>query len=274
MLRGLALLSLGLTGCSTGPCNGSDALCDLPLDLVTFPGAHNAMSSTDDGFALANQDHGPAQQLDDGVRAMLLDSYDENGVDVLCHQFCTLGELKLADVLGDLKSFLDANQGEVVILIFQDNLSIERTMAAFDAAGLTDRLITPPAAGEAWPTLGKLVRTHRQILLARESEDDGPAEYAPFYDMGWDTPYSFGSADDFSCDLLRGEQTHPLFLINHWLSTPLPTRTGAQQVNTAEVLQGRVDDCLASAGRKPNLIAVDFYSEGDLFDVVNGLNAP
>jgi hypothetical protein len=274
MLRGLVLVAFGLSGCSTGPCNGSDALCDVPLDQVTFPGAHNAMSSTDDGFALANQDHGPAQQLHDGVRAMLLDSYDENGVDVLCHQFCTLGQLKLADVLADLKSFLDANPGEVVILVFQDSLTIERTLAAFDDAGLTDRLITPPEPGEDWPTLGKLVRQHRQILLTRESDGDGPAEYAPFYDLAWDTPYSFGSADDFSCDLLRGKKDHALFLINHWLSTPLPTRTGAQEVNATDVLQARVDDCLATAGRKPTVLAVDFYSEGDLFSVVNGLNAP
>lgn len=274
MLRWILLMGVGLTGCSTGPCNGSEELCRLPLDQVVFPGAHNAMSSTDDAFALANQDHGPARQLEDGVRAMLLDSYDEDGVDVLCHEFCTLGELKLADVLGDLMDFLDANPGEVVILIFQDSLSIERTLAAVDAAGLTDRLITPPAAGDAWPTLGKLVGRHHQILMTRESDGDGPAEYSPFYDLGWDTPYSFSSPDEFNCDVLRGKQSHPLFMINHWLSTPLPTRTGAQEVNTAEVLQARVDDCQATAGRKPTIVAVDFYSEGALFDVVNGLNAP
>lgn len=267
-------VALGLAGCSPEPCNGSRALCDMPLDQVTFPGTHNAMSSEEDGFNLPNQQFGPARQLDDGIRAMLLDSYDEAGVDVLCHQLCPLGELKLADVLADLKAFLDAHPRDVVLLLFQDSLSIERTLAAVDAAGLTDRLITPPAPGEDWPLVGALVREHRQILLTRESDADGPPEYPPFYDLGWDTPYSFRTADEFSCERLRGEASHPLFLINHWLSTPFPTLAGATAVNARDALQARVADCQAETGRKPTVLAVDFYAVGDLFSVVEELNAP
>lgn len=268
----LVFATVFLTACSAGPCNGSAGLCDVPLDQVTFPGAHNAMSSVDDGFSLANQEHAPARQLQDGIRAMLLDSYDVDGEDALCHSLCELGRIELADVLADLKAFLDENRGEVVLLVFQDALSIERTMAAVEAAGLTDRLITPPADGEPWPTLGQLVRQGRQILLTRESGDAGPAGYTPFYELGWDTPYSFSSADEFSCDLLRGDRSHPLFLINHWLSTPFPTLDGATEVNTRDVLQARVDQCDAEVHRKPTIVAVDFYSVGDLFEVVRGLN--
>ena len=38
----------------------------------------------------------------------------------LCHSFCELGGTPLADVLDDLRDFLVANPGEVVVVINQD----------------------------------------------------------------------------------------------------------------------------------------------------------
>ncbi|HEX6589242.1 MAG TPA: hypothetical protein VF039_09475, partial [Longimicrobiales bacterium] len=54
-------------------CNGSAALCDKRLDEVTLMGTHNSMSSADAGWMFPNQHVGIAQQLGDGVRALMLD---------------------------------------------------------------------------------------------------------------------------------------------------------------------------------------------------------
>jgi hypothetical protein len=57
-------------------CNGKKSLCDLRLDQVTFPGSHNSMSSANyPGFLFAEQIGTIKEQLDAGVRALLIDSY-------------------------------------------------------------------------------------------------------------------------------------------------------------------------------------------------------
>ena len=45
--------------------------------------------------------------------------------------------------------------------------------------------------------------------------------------------YSFRTPDAFSCDVLRGDPENDLFLINHWISDPLPNRSQAEVVNEA-----------------------------------------
>jgi hypothetical protein len=56
-------------------CNGFAELCDRSLDEVVFPGVHNAMSAADEGFLIANNRKGIADQLDGGARALLIDAH-------------------------------------------------------------------------------------------------------------------------------------------------------------------------------------------------------
>jgi hypothetical protein len=57
-------------------CDGSQALCDRPLADVALPATHNAMSAADvPGYLFANQEHAIPQQLDDGIRALLIDTH-------------------------------------------------------------------------------------------------------------------------------------------------------------------------------------------------------
>jgi hypothetical protein len=55
-------------------CNGSRALCDRRLDEVVFPATHNSYAAADEpGWFFANQRFGIERQLDDGIRAFLID---------------------------------------------------------------------------------------------------------------------------------------------------------------------------------------------------------
>jgi hypothetical protein len=57
-------------------CNGKKSLCDLRIDQVTFPGSHNSMSSANyPGFLFAEQIGTINEQLNSGVRALLIDTY-------------------------------------------------------------------------------------------------------------------------------------------------------------------------------------------------------
>lgn len=266
------LAALFASACQPLVCNGSAALCDRPLPEVAFPGTHNAMSNADDGWIAPNQQHPPRVQLADGIRAMLLDTYLDVDEPVLCHASCGLGRVPLADVLGDLRDFLDANPGEVVILVLQDALPIDATLQAFADAGLSERMIVAPEGADPWPTLGELVGSDRRLLVTRESGGEGPSEYRPFYELGWDTPYDFDRVEAFTCDRLRGDVTSALFLINHWISDPLPRESNAVLANDGATLRARVERCEQEAGRTPTILAVDFYAVGDLVEVVAGIN--
>jgi hypothetical protein len=55
-------------------CNGAAVLCGRRLDEVFFAGTHNSFAASDQpGWHFASQRYGISRQLDDGIRALLLD---------------------------------------------------------------------------------------------------------------------------------------------------------------------------------------------------------
>jgi hypothetical protein len=76
------MLAVVLPGPSSEPlarvdpaaCNGSPDLCDRRLDEVVFPATHNSYAAADEpGWFFANQRFGIERQLEDGIRAFLID---------------------------------------------------------------------------------------------------------------------------------------------------------------------------------------------------------
>jgi hypothetical protein len=267
------VLAGALAACGPAPelCNGAEATCARPLPEVVFPASHNAMSNAEEGWLAPNQDDPPAAQLARGVRGMLIDTYSWNDEAYLCHSVCAAGATRLVDFLADVDAFLDANPREVLIFVVQDALAPGPTREALEASGVWPRLYLP--GGGAWPTLAELIDSDQRVLWTVESgAPEAPDWYTSFYDVGFDTPYSFADPSEFSCDVLRGVAGADLFLINHWISDPLPSRTGAVEVNTREALLARVADCEAAHGRRPTVLAVDFSAVGDVVEVVAGLN--
>lgn len=110
-----------------------------------------------------------------------------------------------------------------------------------------------------------------RLVVGSENQGPPPDWYHAAWDLWFDTPYDFSEVDEFSCALNRGSADNPLFLVNHWIG-PLPTHDNAAEANAAEVLGARVQQCQAEMNHLPNLVAVDFYDEGDLFEVVDALN--
>jgi hypothetical protein len=80
LVAGLAVTAFAVGGdpepVRVGRCNGDAALCDKPLDQVVFVGTHNSMSADGEpGWLFAAQDAGIGHQLQDGVRALLIDTH-------------------------------------------------------------------------------------------------------------------------------------------------------------------------------------------------------
>ena len=254
-------------------CNGHVELCSKRLNEVAFAATHNSMSNADAQWWAPNQQHGLSQQMADGVRGMLLDSYDVDGELRLCHGFCELGSQLLSDGLGEIHTFLEDNPHEVMILFFQDGVGSEGMSKAFRTSGLAALAYTH-RVGESFPTLGEMIEAGTRVLLASESDGPPPEWYHDGWALFFDTPYSFKGIEDFSCTRYRGDDASPLFLLNHWISDPsgLPSSVAADEANSYPVLTERALRCAEEQGQIPNLIAVDFYASGDLMAVVNSLN--
>ena len=67
----------------TGGCNGAIELCEQPLNYVVWPASHNAMSSSAYDFFGAEHTISIPEQLNSGIRFLMLDVYyghDEDGL--------------------------------------------------------------------------------------------------------------------------------------------------------------------------------------------------
>ena len=280
-LAGLAVWFCAL-GCSgtpedsgqpTGRCNGHEALCDVTFDELVVAMTHNAMSNAEEGWLAPNQNLGLERQLEDGIRGFMLDTHlGDGGEALLCHGLCDLGSEPLDEGLAKFTSFLEENPGEVVVFMIQNGISAALTSDAFDAAGLT-RYTYSHSPGEPWPTLAALVDDNTRLVVFHEG---GGTEFGWYMDgygeHVWDTPYGQDSPEAMGCDRLRGDSEHPLFLMNHFLTSPIALPELAEQVNYNPFLIDRARQCEAESGQRVNWIAVDFYDIGDVVAAVDELN--
>jgi len=262
------------SGC-TKPCNGSENICEKQITDVVFPATHNANAALEYeySFANANQTSGIQKQLEDGIRAMLLDVTYDSGETVLCHSICALGKTPHVEALGWVTEFLEQNPREVLVFLYQDSISMSDLEADFKTSGLIEYAYAHDSS-EAWPTIEDLIQAEKRLIVTTEHGKGPPNWVHHLWDVAWDTPYSFDTKEDFTCDHNRGKPGNPFFLMNHWLSGPygLPSQDEAAIANNHELMFERAMECWSQNNQRPNFIAVDWYEEGDLFQVVAELN--
>ena len=199
----------------------------------------------------------------------------------LCHSFCELGATRLDSVLDDLRAFLVANPGAVVVVINQDYVKPEDFVQAVRDADLEELVYKGPV-GRRWATLGEMVASNQRLVLMAENNPGGAPWYHPAYEsITEETPYAFTRVPQLtdparlkaSCEENRGPDGAPIFLVNHWITTdPVPLPSNASQVNAYRPLLRRTRECERVRDHLTNLISVNFYLRGDLFKVVDELN--
>ena len=199
----------------------------------------------------------------------------------LCHTFCELGSTLLADALEDIHGFLVTHPGDVLVVINQDYVTPSDFTSALTDAGLATYALEPPR-DSAWPTLREMIEQDRRLVVLAENQAGKAPWYQPVYDrLTQETPFAFARTNELidsgilqaSCRPNRGPAGAPLFLINHWINTdPLPRPGNGAIVNAYEPLLRRARTCQRIRGQPVNLLAVDFYERGDVFEVVDTLN--
>ncbi|MEA3336371.1 MAG: hypothetical protein U9R25_10710 [Chloroflexota bacterium] len=285
------------------PCNGHVELCDRPINEVAYATSHNSMSIAEYGWVWPMHDGTISEQLEAGVRALLIDTHyldneeareeqiaslsgpeervarrainifvppDQDGT-YMCHQLCGFGFTVLDDSLGEIKTFLNENPREVLFIVIQDEISSEDTEQAIEQAGLVPTIYSHQE-GEPWPTLRELIDRNQRLIVMAENEGPPPEWYTNVWNSTEETPYTFVVPEQFNCEPNRGDTGKPFFLLNHWIQRGSPNRVDAAIVNEYDFLLDRAEQCAEERGQIPNFVAVNWYGQGDLFGVVDTLN--
>jgi hypothetical protein len=175
-------------------------------------------------------------------------------------------------LLSGIREFLVSHPDEVLLFIIEDYAAPAEIAHAFDQSGLTEFVYQGPVQPK-WPTLRELITSGRRVIVFIESGRPGIAWLRPAFELIRETPYSFHKPDEFTCVANRGGDAGSLFLLNHWIdTTPAPRPSNAAVVNAFPVLLQRATRCAQERSHMPNIVAVDFYRIGDLFQVVNHIN--
>ena len=304
LLAALIAMALAAAGAEAAKqrCNGMKILCERTFDQVVLPGTHNAMSSASLGWKLPNQSLAIPEQLDGGIRALLLDTHygrlqpdgtvrtDDDGEvtegvrgTYLCHVLCEIGATPLAPALRQIRKWLNANPDNVLLIENEDYISSADFVAAMEKSGLLDRVYRGPRT--PWKTLGQMIKKrHQVVMLADRNSNGDPKWYRPTYKgIMQETPYTFNPPSKLtdpanwpeSCQPNRGGTDGSLFLMNHWspsTAPPEPNLEQSAQVNALDVILGRARTCAEIRGRIPTLIAVDQFQVGGLIPAVKQLN--
>jgi hypothetical protein len=214
------------------------------------------------------------------IRDRVLPGEGEPGA-FLCHRFCELGATEITEALRDVREFLVEQPSEVLVLVIEDYVLPSAIVSALKESGLAEKVYRGPATG-SFPTLRQMIDSGQQVVVYTENAGGG----APWLTAGYEgaiqeTPYRFKrpvllekpSNWPASCEPNRGPGDAPLFLMNHWVNTdPTPRPSNAAIVNQREVLVGRARECERIRGHRVNLLAVDFFGEGDVDGAADELN--
>lgn len=299
-----AMLPTPTTAVAASGSKYGDARLDQWSSLTT----HNSYA---DSGALPprNQSRSISKQLDDGVRGLMIDTYDiaydaEGNHDVMmCHStFKCFGTF--SGGLITVVEFLKAHPEEVVTIFLENYASratlTEAVSSVLEGENAKDLLFSPNQYDidkRNWPRLRDMVSDNRRLVVLQDKwgEDvpvksgDGSKEYGrlmytwartveTLYDYdGRPSGCASRNSNPVGQNPMPGTALTPLFTMNQFDSSVLNPEAKAPGDN-GSALKNRIDkDCRPAAGRYPNYVAVNFYEKSDSgsttpMSVVNELN--
>ncbi|ESR44180.1 hypothetical protein CICLE_v10013394mg [Citrus x clementina] len=267
----------------------------LPLNKYAFLATHNAFANENEPshtgvprVAATNQEDTVAQQLSNGVRGFMLDTYDFKGDVWLCHSFggkcydVTAFEPAI-DTLKDIEAFMSANPAEIVTLILEDYVQAPNGLTkVFNDAGLMKYwypVSKMPKNGEDWPLVSDMVANNQRLLVFTSNKSKETSEGIAYqWSYMVENQYGNGGMHAGSCPNRAespplNDKSKSLVLVNYFESFPIKQTTC---VHNSGDLINMLDTCHGAAGsRWANFVAVDYYKRsegGGSFQAVDTLN--
>ncbi|KAM0845561.1 hypothetical protein ACQ4PT_056286 [Festuca glaucescens] len=270
----------------------------LPFNRYSWLTTHNSFAVTGTPSATGapivsppNQEDSVTDQLNNGVRGLMLDTYDFKNDLWLCHSFAGkcydfTAYQPAPKVLKEIQAFLDSNPSEVITVFVEDYSAPGSLSKALAAAGLT-KYVFPPAKMPATAPTGPPSRTWSPRATASSSSPPSRAGRAPMASptcgitssrqnvmLYGSDGLAVGSCASRAESRAMDSKEQSLVLMNFF--TTNPSQSWAC-VNNSSPLIAQLRTCYdASAKRWPNFIAVDFYMRSSgggaplATDVANG----
>lgn len=292
LMAGLAMLVVAVSGVWAQACNGDASLCSKSYAAVAYATTHNAFAYR--ASTASNQHYDIPQQLTDGIRALMFKANNPpagnntDGIE-LCHTSCSLLDGGSAlSTLTAIKTWLDANPNEVVTIIWEnpDLRPLSAFVSSYASAGLTNYLYTQtPDKSQTWPTLQEMITSGKRLVsFCNQATDPSAPWLMNTYDYMFQTAYENYNASSFTCTVDRpptGDHGNMYVLNNFIYGKPIPFGTlvievpqpaQAANINSVSVLGTHATNCQNTFGTIPNFVTVDFYEQGDVFQVLASLN--
>ncbi|KAG5082187.1 hypothetical protein JHK84_052225 [Glycine max] len=267
----------------------------LPFNKYAFLTTHNAFAIDGEPShtgvpraTITNQADSVTEQLKNGVRALMLDTYDFRGDVWLCHSFqgqCydfTAFEPAI-DTLKEIEAFLSANPAEIVTLILEDYVKTPKGLTkVFAKAGLMKfwfPVTRMPKRGGDWPLVSDMIAKNQRLLVftsVRSKEQSEGIAYQWNYMV--ENQYGDGGRKAGSCPHRAessplDDKSKSLVLVNYFRSTPF--KPIACEDNSGGLIDMLQTCHGAAANRWANYLAVDYYKRsegGGSFQAVDTLN--
>lgn len=287
------------------PCNGHADYCAKPFSEWCQAATHDSAANSPDYWKFCSQDRSVRNQLDNGIRALMLNLQLSSNVVSVCRGSCTDGSTPFGVVLTHVKAFLEANPREVVTLLIESQLSSSQIEADFVVRGLDSLAHTQPLDAP-WPTLAAMIEAKRRLVVFANTVDTGAEWMLPRRSFIWETGADFTSLVNMNCNPAVGNATHPLYLVHHNLvEAPAssvanlglagapgtasdgtagaaggtgagvpgqPSVALATQANGFATVTTRLRACADQYGKKPNFVAVDYFNVGDPIGATQVMN--
>ncbi|KAL9391804.1 hypothetical protein Peur_015724 [Populus x canadensis] len=267
----------------------------LPFNKYAFLATHNAYAI--DGYpshtkvpriTFTNQEDSVMDQLNNGARALMLDTYDFRGDVWLCHSFKGKCHDYTAfgpaiDTLREIEAFLSTYPAEIVTIILEDYVRAPNGLTkVFTDAGLMKYwfpVTNMPKNGQDWPLVNDMVQNNQRLLVFTSIQSKEASEGIA-YQWNYMVENQYGNIGMKAGSCTNRKESPPLndtsrslVLVNYFRCIPMKKLScednSRNLINMLHTCNG------AAANRWANFVVVDYYKRsegGGSFQAVDLLN--